>query len=267
MPDFSVILVEPAFEESIGFVARSMKNFGLTSLHLVNPKTALGPSGRARGGHAQDVLDSIVTHASLTEALDGLDLTIGTTAQRAHSGTSLLRRPMTPRELGNVLQCSTGSVGVVLGREGTGLNNGELGMCDAVVTIPSSAEYPTLNLSHAAAIIFYELHLGSLSTEEEELATGSVKETILRYLSDSLILSRTEEYRVGLTARALRNVLGRSAIRKREASLLAGALRSIAEALSVAAPAVSVSEIVGVRLRPEEGSPRLSELTSDARPR
>src|SRR3989441_7486069 len=104
LTDFRVILVEPNFEESIGFVARAMKNFGLSNLHLVNPRTVLGPSGRMRGGHAQDVLDSIVEHPSLKEALDDLQLSIGTTAQRSYAASNLVRKPMTPRELGHVLK-------------------------------------------------------------------------------------------------------------------------------------------------------------------
>src|SRR5207249_10470507 len=40
-PDYRIVLVETRFEESIGFVARAMKNFGLTSLRLVKPVTDL----------------------------------------------------------------------------------------------------------------------------------------------------------------------------------------------------------------------------------
>ncbi|TMI37812.1 RNA methyltransferase [Candidatus Bathyarchaeota archaeon] len=70
-PDYRIVLVEPRFEESIGFVARAMKNFGLTSLRLVKPVTDFGHNGRMRGGHAQDVLDSTTVHESLLKALDG----------------------------------------------------------------------------------------------------------------------------------------------------------------------------------------------------
>jgi len=224
-------LVEPAFEESIGFVARAMKNFGLRSLRLVNPVTNLGRDGRMRGGHAQDVLDSMTVHESLSESLDGVDLSIGTTAQRGLSATNLLRRPMTPRELSEVLAQQDGTVAIIFGREGIGLNNHELSLCDATVTIPASEAYQTLNLSHAAAIVFYELHNPASEVTEEELATEEVRKTILRYLSDSMTIVGVEDYKIGLATRAVKNVLGRSAIRRREANLLAGALRQISDAL------------------------------------
>jgi len=225
-------MVEPCFEESIGFVARAMKNFGISGLHLVDPSTPLGPSGRMRGGHAQDVLDSIIVDKSLSKAIEGLDILVGTTAQTAHSSTNLLRRPMTPEELGESLAGSSGTVGLVFGREGTGLNNHELSICDSIITIPAADAYPTLNISHAAAIIFYELTKPKLSVPRSDLASEGVKRTILGYMSDLLSEAGLEEYKIGLTARALRNIMGRSAMRMREASLLAGGLRAISTSRS-----------------------------------
>ena len=224
-------MVEPAFEESIGFVARAMMNFGLTDLHIVKPAATLGDNGRMRGGHAQDILESIVFHDSLRESLDGLDLTVGTTAHRSYSATNLLRKPLTPRELGGVLQGASGNVGMVLGREGTGLNNHELSQCDITATIAAATAYETLNLSHAAAILFYELYHSSLSETGNELATENVKRTILENFSETLTAAGLESYKIGLTIRALRNVLGRSAVRRREGSLLAGAMRQMSSAI------------------------------------
>src|SRR3989441_9252495 len=209
-----------------------MKNFGLSDLHLVNPIAVLGPSGRMRAGHAQDILDSIVGHRSLKEALEGLDLSIGTTAQKSYAHSNLVRKPMTPRELGRVLGNQAGTVGIVFGREGTGLTNVELGQCDATLTIPSVSEYQTLNLSHAAAIVFYELHTAAGESSTDVLASERVKTTILRFVSDTALQSGMEEHDSALLTRAFRNVMGRSAIRHREGSLLVEVLRRISEALT-----------------------------------
>ncbi len=232
MVDFTVILVEPSFEESIGFVARAMKNFGLSNLHIVNPLAVLGPEGRSRGGHAQDVLDSIVQNRSLEEALQGLDLAIGTTAQKSYASSNLVRKPMTPRELSTIVKRRSGTAGIVFGREGTGLTNSELAQCDATLTIPANSDYQTLNLSHAAVIVFYELHNTLVESSTDGFASEQVKKTILRFLSESAELSGMEEYKRGLLTRAFRNILGRSALRHREGSLLAEALRRVSETLS-----------------------------------
>src|SRR5438552_116728 len=183
-----------------------MENFGLTSLRPLKPVADFGHDGRMRGCHAQDVLDSATVDDSLLEALDGVDLSIGTTAQRALSSANLLRRPMTPRELSMVLAQQAGTVGIILGREGTGLNN-QLSLCDAIVTIPSSEAYKTLNLSHAAAIIFYELFTSKSKDDEEGLATDEIRDTILRFLSDSMTIAGVEDYKIGLTNRAVKNFL------------------------------------------------------------
>src|SRR5438309_7558771 len=209
-----------------------MKNFGLSNLHLVNPATVLGPSGRMRGGHAQDVLDSIVEHRSLKDALEGLHLSIGTTAQSSYATSNLVRKPMTPRELGHVLKNRAGTVGIAFGREGTGLTNLELRQCDATLTIPAVSEYQTLNLSHAAAIVFYELHVAASESSMDELSSERLKKTILGFLSDSALRSGIEEHDRAQLTRAFRNVLGRSGIRQREGSLLVEVLRRISEALT-----------------------------------
>ena len=233
LTDLRVILVEPNFEESIGFVARAMKNFGLSNLYVVNPRAILGPSGRMRGGHAQDVLDSIVEHRSLEEALEDIDLSVGTTAQRSYGSSNLVRKPMTPKEFSSVVKSQSGTVGVVFGREGSGLTNVELDQCDATLTIPASSEYQTLNLSHAAAIVFYELHVILGESATDELASVQVKRTILRFLSESAAQSGMGERDISLLVRAFRNILGRSALRHREGSLLAEALRRVSETLSL----------------------------------
>jgi len=227
-----VVLVEPSFEESIGFVARAMKNFGLSNLHLVNPIAILGPEGRSRGSHAQDVLDSIVCNHSLEEALHGVDLSIGTTAQKSYEPSNLVRKPMTPKELSAMVRRRSGTVGIVFGREGTGLTNSELDKCDATVTIPASLEYQTLNLSHAAAIIFYELHNTTGDSSTDWFASEQVKKTILRFLSESSSLSGMGDYKQGQLIRAFRNILGRSGLRHREGSILAEAFRRVSEILT-----------------------------------
>lgn len=47
-----------------------------------------------------------------------------------------------------------GNIALLFGREGDGLNNQEIEQCDILVTIPTSDEYPIMNITHAAAIIF-----------------------------------------------------------------------------------------------------------------
>ncbi len=228
----TVVMVEPEFDETVGFIARAMKNFRLVELRLVNPVARLERRAKMRAGHAQEVLENSQKFNSLSEAIADRDLTVGTTAQKARSQYRVLRRPASPKELAEQLKSVHGTVALVFGREGTGLTNQELELCDMAVTIPSSPDYPTLNLSHAAAIIFYELFNPSTNNSTDMLAPQTVKAIIEDFLGKSALLAGINADESSLALRAFKNILGRSAVRVREASLLAGVLRNITTALS-----------------------------------
>ena len=80
---------------------------------------------------------------------------------------------------------------MLIGREGDGLNNHEINLCDFMVTIPTFPEYPVLNASHAAAIIFYELFKHSKDKkidEHIEFATEAEKKVLLELLLFRLLI-------------------------------------------------------------------------------
>ena len=63
-------------------------------------------------------------------------------------------------------QTSNGAkVAVVFGNERTGLTDSQLDECNVGVTIPSSSDFGSLNLSHAVQIMSYHLFRKSLSTK------------------------------------------------------------------------------------------------------
>ena len=78
---------------------------------------------------------------------------------------------------------------MVIGREGEGMSNEEIVKCDFVVTIPTSKKYPTMNVSHAASIILYEL---SKKSKAEKIgsnikpATGKEKEVLMALVDKAL---------------------------------------------------------------------------------
>ena len=53
-----VILLEPEKEGNIGSIARSMKNFDLDDLWIVNPKIAISGEARAYAMGGRDILES-----------------------------------------------------------------------------------------------------------------------------------------------------------------------------------------------------------------
>ncbi len=157
MAEHSIILVEPKTGGNIGSIARSMSNFGLRELILVNPRN-IGDEAYTRAMHAQDILDDALIVDSFEEALSHVDLSVATSARTTGSEKKALRVPMTVEEFAERFMEYPGKIGIVLGREDYGLYNDELMKCDIFVTIPSNPDYPVLNLSHAATVIMYELY-------------------------------------------------------------------------------------------------------------
>lgn len=224
-----VVMVEPEKEGNVGGVARVMKNFGAKQLYLVKPKVTLGAEARAYAAHAVDILEGAKIASSLKEALEGATVVVGSTAKVAKGPSNLRRITVFPAELARLLsRFKEGVVAILLGRESIGLLNEELEVCDAVVTIPASPEYPVLNVVSAAAVILYELYKafrveGKVSYAKP--ADRSVVESAISHFEALMKASGLRDVRLKLTVAALKNVLGRGFLAKREASLLAGGFR------------------------------------------
>ena len=69
-PNLSVILVEPESPGNVGFVARSMANFGVRDLRIVNADPRLDDQAQMFAVRAKDILENAVIVADLKEALE-----------------------------------------------------------------------------------------------------------------------------------------------------------------------------------------------------
>jgi tRNA/rRNA methyltransferase len=150
------ILVEPAVPENIGASARALKTMGFSSLRLVNPCDYLHVKSRMLAHGAQDVLENSKVFKSLESALIDIDFSIGTTAKRRsvkhdyHNSDDI---PSLIREKMGTIR----SLGMVFGREESGLANEELQLCNIASSIPLEESYPSLNLSQAVMLYAYLL--------------------------------------------------------------------------------------------------------------
>jgi len=217
---YTVVFIEPESSGNIGALARVMKNFGLRDLILVNPQCKIDKEARARAKHAFDVIEN----ARIVKGFDKIgdfDLVIGTTGKTV-ANYDEVRHSVTPRELAKRIK--DGRIALVLGREGIGLKNDELSKCDLVVHIPTDHRYPVMNVSHAAAIVLYELF-----SADKTIGTGASsreKEILFEHFEE--ILNGLEEIRdKKKMAKVFRNIVNRAAIEGKEAHTLAGALNEI----------------------------------------
>ncbi len=151
------ILVEPAVPENVGGSARAIKTMGYSSMRLVNPCDHLSEMARRLAHASNDILEAAKVYKNLEEATHDLDFLIGTTANQKRSSKQDFH-PAT--ELATILSGKAGAlqnVGIVFGREESGLTNDELQLCDIASSIPLAAPYPSVNLSQAIMLYAYEL--------------------------------------------------------------------------------------------------------------
>ncbi|NET04636.1 MAG: RNA methyltransferase [Symploca sp. SIO2B6] len=155
LADVRIILVEPEGPLNVGSVARIMKNMGLHRLVLVNPQCdPLGMEARQMAVHGSDILEAALQVTTIPEALLGCHRAIATTA-RPRSLPTTLENPRTA--LPWLLEEGISSA-LIFGSEPRGLSNVELNYAQRFVCIPSSSEYPALNLAQSVAICCYELY-------------------------------------------------------------------------------------------------------------
>ena len=149
-----VALVEPKYQLNLGYVARVMKNFGVRDLYIVNPRCDIkGRRAAQYAKHGRDVLDGAVVVNSLDKAVSGMAL--GTTGVWRKSDAAFHK--VIPLDALRSAGLRNRTVTLVIGRDDSGLNRNEIAACDAVLFIAADERYPVLNISHALAVMLYEL--------------------------------------------------------------------------------------------------------------
>lgn len=135
----TVVVVEPEKPENTGFIARLASNFDY-SIRLVNPEFNLSEA-RKTAANAQEKLRNAEIYGTTEEAVEDLDYIVGTKPGRGRKVSGFPARR---------------NSSIMIGRESSGLTNQELELCDTTVHIHTPG-YPSLNQSHAAAIILHSL--------------------------------------------------------------------------------------------------------------
>ena len=221
--EFSVILVQPKFQGNIGLIARLMKNFGVSDLRLVDAPE-LRPQAWKRAMHAQDVLEEASPFKTLDEALRDVDYIVGTSGISSKHDKKHLRNFVRPHEFAGRIRRMTGRVGLLFGRENYGLSVEELTRCDLLVHIPTSPEYPILNISHAVAIVLYELFQPQARVHVPKKASGFEKEVVNRKFMELLELVDYPAHKRANTQIMFRRILGRAVLSEWEFFTLMGVL-------------------------------------------
>ena len=168
--NISIVLYKPKYAGNIGSVARAAKNMGISNIIVVGNAVFDREEMQQRSTHlAADVLDSIQYFASIEEALGSFNYIVGTTARLGKARGPFIAPRAVASDIADISQKN--KVALLFGPEDTGLANEQLRLCHAVVTIPTSRTFTSLNLSQAVVILCYEIFIASSSATASSAAT------------------------------------------------------------------------------------------------
>lgn len=225
-----IVLVNPLYGGNVGSICRAMANMALTELTLVAPAKLDLEEARMMAVAAQDILDRRRVVATLEEAVADCGLIMGTTVRpglyRAHVRSP---REWAPRILE---AAATGPVALVFGRENSGLTNEELAICTNLIQIPSSPDYPSLNLAQAVMLCAYELYVASGTfVPPEELSpecTAATREHMFKMWREMLLeVGFMEEPKADHMMLGLRRIFGRNPLTDDDVRIMMGIARQV----------------------------------------
>ncbi len=177
-----IVLDHPDESRNIGAACRAMANNDISELRIVGKKEDYDLEHiHVLAIHAGPIFDKANFYNSITEATRDCSICAGTTRRRGKKRGKLLL----PEEFAEMADDITGApdgektgsagktksagkVAVIFGNERTGLTDEQLDQCNLGVTIPSSDNFGSLNLSHAVQIMSYHLFRRALKSQKGE---------------------------------------------------------------------------------------------------
>jgi len=235
----AIILVEPQLPENIGTAARAMMNCGLSDLRLVKPRPEwLSDRALAASSGADEILLSARVFDSTAEAVSGLHHVYATTGRTR----SMVKPVVTPRFAARdiwTMLADDRKVGILFGKERTGLENDDLTYAQTQITVPLNPEHCSLNLAQAVLLIGYEWYQEGDETVAEQMPlNGTIPATMDEQVNFFLHLERelddcgflrNAEMRPNMV-RNLRNLFLRAQLTEQEVRTLHGVVSELATA-------------------------------------
>ena len=224
---FRLVLVSPLYAGNIGSVARLATNFEITDVVLVSPQCDHldAEAQKFACKLSQDKLRSFRVVTSLQEAIADCRAVVGFTRR-----TGEFRKGDVEVD-GIYSLVNSGRVALVFGREDNGISRDEILQCSHVCAIPTSDSCPSLNLSHAVAVVLSQLFLANRDNVwVEEKALEAALPASTEVVSELMSEWRTTLVAVGLTRAGnpermlphLLRILQRARVSDRDVNILRG---------------------------------------------
>jgi tRNA/rRNA methyltransferase len=207
-----------------------MHNMGFEQLRLVDPRCEIGDESYRLAQSGSPILDKARICRSVSTALRGLQLVVGTTAKTGGNRN----QAYTPRQLApQVIAHAAGQkAGILFGPEDTGLVDEDLLYCQLLVRIPTQNKARSINLAQAVLIVCYEVYLASLVRRPERvprLAPAQQIEAMYDQLERALLgIGFLHPQNARHMMFALRRLFGRAGLEKADVGILRGIARQVA---------------------------------------
>ncbi len=234
-----VVLVEPSGPINLGSVARLCANFEVKELRLINPLCDPShPDAIRMAVKGSIFLKNSKKYNCLIEAISDCRRVVATCGRIDHGEIPL----HTPEKAIPWLLDNSGQtpIALIFGREDRGLTNAELQLAQRVITVHSSSSYPSLNLSHAVAVVLHELNRHKQNHDNRKWGPSKNDPASPKQINDCLDDAQELLLEIGFllehTAKArmqkIKGILQRAAIQSDEVSLIRGILRQFRWAIS-----------------------------------
>ena len=216
--------------ENIGMAARAMANFGLTDMRLVRPRgNWKHQKTMATAANAGFVVDAAQVFPDLKSAIADLNFVYATTARERGQGKPVVG----PQEAGTAMATRLAAgekIGVLFGRERTGLENDDIAAADEILTFPVNPRHASLNLAQAVLLTGYSYAQAAampLPFTRKETWPPADREIVLsffEYLEDALEERGffRPEHKRPVMSRNLRNIFHRIGMSEQDVRTLRG---------------------------------------------
>ena len=232
----SIILINSQLGENIGMAARAMLNCGLTDMRIVNPRDGW-PSDRANAASAGAFEHGVIPtlYETTAEAVSDMHFILATTARPR----GMIKDVYTANGAMGVAhdKISDGhNVGILFGAERTGLENEDVALANAIITVPLNPDYSSLNLAQAVLLMSYEFMTQGDNTPPRQrhsgrttTANGDIVSNFVTRLIDELSqvdFFKSDDHRPTME-RSLTNLISRHTWTEQEVQTLHGILSGL----------------------------------------
>ncbi|UIJ37145.1 RNA methyltransferase [Desulfobaculum bizertense] len=236
LENLTVVLFHPKFPENVGSAARACANMGCPNLTVVRPRNWNPERAAALATpKGQDILKNMQVYEDLPSALAGFEHAYGTTARTGGWRKGLLSPSKAAEGMCNHMRGGS-SVAVVFGPEDRGLTNAETEICGQLLTIPTSPEASSLNLSQAVLVVLYECFKNAMEVDsvepqapsEANLVHHKEMEILFSSLKDTLrSIDFLKDENTDYWMLPVRRFLQRAPFRRSEFNMLMGLCRQV----------------------------------------